>query len=453
MRFALRPRVLILFVGDIFFFIFSLWLSLALRELSPPSQTLFLTHLLPFSFLFVVWAIVFFIAGLYEARSVLLARRALSSTLLITQTVNMVIAAMFFFFIPFFGIEPKTLLFIYLAISFLLILAWRALLFPRLGLVAAEHAIAVGESRELNELIGALNGARFAPARVSLCINTMEPGGATSLAAQVTQAIETHRARFIIADWSEPTVAATFPLLYNLLSRGVRFLDALALYEEAFGRMPTSAVDERWLASTVSRAMHMLYDPLKRMMDIALAVVGGAISLIFYPFIILAIKLEGDGPVFVRLDRVGKEGRVFSLLKFRSMTGNDNAAYGTSGQSKLHVTRIGGFLRKSRLDELPQFWNLLRGDLSFVGPRPESPALVALYQKEIPYYSARHLIKPGLAGWAQLYHDNHPHHGADVEATREKLSYDLYYLRHRSLMLDLVIALKTIKKLLARSGA
>jgi lipopolysaccharide/colanic/teichoic acid biosynthesis glycosyltransferase len=101
---------------------------------------------------------------------------------------------------------------------------------------------------------------------------------------------------------------------------------------------------------------------------------------------------------------------------------------------------------------LPQLWSIVSGQLAFVGPRPELPALVVLYTKEIPYYGMRHLIKPGLSGWAQLYHDNHPHHGTQVEATREKFSYDLYYVKHRSLVLDVTIALKTIKKLLSRSG-
>lgn len=134
------------------------------------------------------------------------------------------------------------------------------------------------------------------------------------------------------------------------------------------------------------------------------------------------------------------------------MTGNDSGAYGTSGVTKFKVTRVGGFLRVTRLDELPQLWNIVRGDLSLIGPRPEVPPLVQKYKQEIPYYNVRHLVRPGLSGWAQLYHDNHPHHGEAVEATREKLSYDLYYIKHRSLTLDLTIALKTIKKLLTRSG-
>jgi lipopolysaccharide/colanic/teichoic acid biosynthesis glycosyltransferase len=138
------------------------------------------------------------------------------------------------------------------------------------------------------------------------------------------------------------------------------------------------------------------------------------------------------------------------MRKFRSMTGADSGSEVL--KSKLRVTPLGKMIRRTRIDELPQLWNVFKGDLSLIGPRPEFPALVEEYRKHIPYYHLRHLVKPGLSGWAQLYHDNHPHHGSDVEATREKLSYDLYYLTHRSLTLDATIALKTVKKLLTRSG-
>jgi lipopolysaccharide/colanic/teichoic acid biosynthesis glycosyltransferase len=122
-------------------------------------------------------------------------------------------------------------------------------------------------------------------------------------------------------------------------------------------------------------------------------------------------------------------------------------------KSKLVVTPVGRIIRTSRVDEVPQLWNILRGDMSLIGPRPEFPALVAEYVKEIPYYNLRHLVKPGLSGWAQLYYHQDPHHAADVEATKMKLSYDLYYLKHRSLALDATIALKTIRRLLVRSNA
>jgi len=133
------------------------------------------------------------------------------------------------------------------------------------------------------------------------------------------------------------------------------------------------------------------------------------------------------------------------------MSGNDNGKYERGG-TKLFVTRVGKFIRSSRLDELPQLWNVIRGDLSLVGPRPELPQLVDIYDKEIPYYNARHLVKPGLSGWAQIYHEAHPHHAVATEDTRDKLSYDLYYIKNRSLALDAKIILQTFQVLLKRVG-
>jgi lipopolysaccharide/colanic/teichoic acid biosynthesis glycosyltransferase len=444
---ALRPRTLVLFVGDLFFFTLSLWLSLYARTWELPSQALFEAHLAPFSLLFIAWVAVFFIAGLYESRLLIFARRELSTTLLSAQIANIIIAALFFFFVPLFGIAPKTLLFIYSVISFFLVLLWRAFIFPRLGLQKKETAIVVGTGKEINELVAALRAAPRGPVSISEVV-----APAPGLAEVVRVSIERYQPTFVIAHWQEPAVTGAFPQLTQLLGEGIRFIDAMGLYEEVFGRVPLSVLDDEWLAHNVSRYAHTLYDPLKRAMDIIVGTVGGVVSLIFYPFIIAAIKLEDGGSALIGMARVGEGGRVFNFYKFRSMSGNDNAEYGAAGASKLVITRVGSFLRVSRLDELPQFWNVARGDLSLIGPRPEAPSLVGVYEKEIPYYSVRHLIKPGLSGWAQLYHDNHPHAVTDVGATSEKLAYDLYYLKHRSLVLDATIALKTIKKLLTRSG-
>jgi lipopolysaccharide/colanic/teichoic acid biosynthesis glycosyltransferase len=447
MQTALRPRTFILFAGDLFFFIGALWLSLYLRAFEAPSQTLFLQHLAPFSLLFVVWVVVFFIAGLYESRSIILARRALSATLLSAQIFNVAIAALFFFFVPIFGIAPKTVLLIYLVVSFLLVLLWRAFLFPRMG-QKPEYAVVVGSGSEIDELVDALQKAHRAPARVA---EVVRPNG-TTIKVEVEQAIQKHSVQFIIADFNNKEVSAAFPELYNYLSRGIRFFDAMTLYEEVFGRVPLSVIDDRWLAQNVSRYSHTHYDSFKRVMDILIAGIAGLVSLVLYPFIAIAILVESGFPVFITQERVGEDDQPVRMYKFRSMTGNDSGEYGKSGATKLHVTMVGKFMRATRLDELPQLWSIVRGDLSFVGPRPEFPPLVARYEKEIPYYGVRHLIKPGLSGWAQLYHDNHPHHGEAVEATREKLSYDLYYVKHRSLTLDLVIAVKTLKKLITHGG-
>ncbi|TRZ52318.1 hypothetical protein D4R99_02950 [bacterium] len=159
--------------------------------------------------------------------------------------------------------------------------------------------------------------------------------------------------------------------------------------------------------------------------------------------------MDDGGKIFSHQDRIGKGNSIIHLLKFRTMTRDDGGVWG-EGENK--VTRVGDFLRKTRIDELPQLWNVLWGSISLIGPRPEFPDPVKQYAAEVPYYNIRHLIKPGLSGWAQIYHENHPHHGIDIQETKNKLSYDLYYIKNRSIMLDLKIALLTIKTLLMRVG-
>jgi FlaA1/EpsC-like NDP-sugar epimerase len=195
---ALRPRTLGLFLGDILFFIFSLWLSLYVRAFELPSWPLFLAHLEPFSLLFVAWVFVFFIAGLYESRSIILERRAISATLLVSQFANIIIAALFFSFVPIFGIAPKTLLFIYLIVSFILVLLWRVAIFPKLGLQRKEAAIVVGGGPEIYDLVNALHNARHAPAHIAAVI---EPDSG-HLAGEVKRAITQYKPRFIIADFT-----------------------------------------------------------------------------------------------------------------------------------------------------------------------------------------------------------------------------------------------------------
>lgn len=438
-----------LFLGDVFFFAFALWATLALRALAWPDSALLTAYAVPFALLFALWVLVYFVAGLYESRTIIFARRALSITLLVAQMINIGIAALFFFFVPEFGIAPKTILIIYLVVSFLFVLVWRVFIFPWFGLQKAETALLVGEGAEIDELSGALNQAHRAPATI---VATVRPSDGT-IVASITALTQEHHPRFIIADFSDPRVAAAFPQIYNLLSRGVRFVDAMDLYEEVYGRVPLSQIDEMWLARNASKYSHILYDPIKAMMDFFGGLILGIISLVLYPLIIIAILIEDGFPIFIAQERVGEDNKLVRIYKFRSMSGNDNGKYGATGATALHVTRVGKFLRAWRFDELPQLWNIMRGNISLIGPRLEFPTLVAQYEQAIPYYGVRHLIKPGLSGWAQLYHHADPHHAADVEATKMKLSYDLYYLKHRSLALDIIIAIKTVRRMLVKGNA
>ena len=254
----------------------------------------------------------------------------------------------------------------------------------------------------------------------------------------------------MVIDLQNENLKENFPHFYNLLFLRVRFVDINDLYENIFDRVPLSLLGYGWFLENVSLSANVTYDAFKRFIDLLFSFVFGVISLIFYPFICIAINLEDEGPFFIIQNRVGKNNKLIKIIKFRTMSFNDNEQSHNKKENK--ITKVGAFLRKSRLDELPQLWNVWKGELSLIGPRPELPALANIYAAEVPYYNVRHLISPGLSGWAQLYHENHPHQGVNVIETKNKLSYDLYYVKNRSLFLDLKIALKTIKALLSRTG-
>jgi sugar transferase (PEP-CTERM system associated) len=188
----------------------------------------------------------------------------------------------------------------------------------------------------------------------------------------------------------------------------------------------------------------------RQIVSLAVAAIGLLLFLPFFPFVALAVKLSSKGPLFFRQPRVGMGGRVFDVVKFRTMytdAESEGAKWATKDDPR--VTPVGRFLRKTRIDEIPQLWNVLRGDMGLVGPRPERPEFVAWLTDELPFYYMRTLIRPGLTGWAQVRYG----YGATLAETKEKLEYDLYYIKHMSLGLDLLIMFETIKTILRRRGA
>ncbi len=445
-----KREYLLLLAGDIAVFAASLWLTLWLRYLETPSTELYMLHLRPFSLLFAAWVVVFFLAGLY-GRHTRIFRSRLTTTILYTQIVNMMIAALFFFFIPSFGLSPKTILVLYLVVSFLFIFAWRGILFTRLPRSKKLKGVLIARGADARALADEIARDPHATFAFDYVIDT-SVAPTHEVIQQACRVAEEDDVTFLVADFSDPAVSAALPIIYDAAFQKNRFalVEASELYQEVFERVPLSLINYQWVLSNA--ASSRVYDIVKRFIDITGAIVLGALSFLLYPFIMLAIKLDDGGPVFISLPRIGRYQRTIHIVKFRSMTGNDEGDYGARGKSQLQVTRIGTWLRLMRIDELPQLWNVLKGDLSFIGPRPEAPSLGDTYNARIPYYNARHLITPGLSGWAQLRHDKHPHHGVAVEETKEKLSYDLYYLKHRSLLLDLFVILQTIRVILTARG-
>lgn len=450
MKIMKRREPVILLLGDLFFFLLSLWLALAIRHFSLPSQELFGAHIGPFAFLFLIWVIVFYIAGLYEKHTVIL-RSKLPSILLQTLGANAALAVAFFYLVPFLEITPKTLLFIYLAVSFAVILIWRRYGYFFLSAQKPMNAILIGSGEEMKELFEEVNGNQIYNIRFASSVDLDRTDGEL-VWDEVISRIYAENVSIIAIDLSNEKVEPVLPHLYNLIFSKVNFIEMHKIYEDIFDRVPLSLLRYNWFLENISTRPHGVYDTLKRIMDIVVTLPLFVILAIAYPFVLLAIKLDDGGPVFITQERVGRNNKPIKIYKFRSMTTNDQGEYKNGGVSELKVTKVGAFLRKSRLDEFPQLWNVLKGDISLIGPRPELPALVKRYTDELSYYNVRHLIKPGLSGWAQIYHEKHPHHGIDVTETKKKLSYDLYYIKNRSFLLDVKIALRTLKTLISIAG-
>ncbi len=442
-----KKEAVTLFLGDIFFFVLSLWGSLYLRFTEVPTWERLHVHIVPFSILFAIWILVYFIAGLYEKHTLLL-KSKLPNIIFNTQVVNSILAIVFFYAVPVFGITPKTILFIYLVLSFGFILFWRIYGGGLLSEGEKQPALLIGAGDEMKELLHEVNNnSRYDLGFVSsIDVSSID---SVDVQEDIVKTVYSNNIKIIAIDFSHEKIAPLLPHLYNLIFSKVKFIDSHKIYEDIFDRIPLSLVTYSWFLENISTTSSFAYDFLKRVMDIVLSGILGVVSLTFYPFVCIAIKLDDGGQIFIVQERVGKDGKIFKLYKFRTYMFADSTIHARKENT---VTRVGKFLRKSRIDELPQLWNVILGDLSLIGPRPELPSGVALYDKEIPYYNIRHLIKPGLSGWAQTHQENHPHHGPGVSQTKEKLTYDIYYIKNRSFWLDIKIALKTIKALLSRSG-
>lgn len=422
------PYALFLLAIDIVFLSLALWFTLLVRYLAIPDSFLYLAHWYPFAYIFAIWIIVYFIYDLYRVH-ISFFQKKLLVTLFNVHIINSVIAVIFFYLIPYFGITPKTNMFIFLFISFVFMAIWRIYLAPIVFKNRSESIVFACRGQEVDQLSEHFkNNTRQ---QITVC-ESLHNNDIKTIKERFPQAS-------LIAINTYSQQADILSGLYQLIFSGLKFISVEGIYEDLFGRVPLTLISERWFLQHVSVHSKPLYDFLKRFIDLVVAILLGIISLVFYPIVFILIKIEDGGPIFFKQERVGIRGKVFSIYKFRSMS---------SGQ----VTRVGRFLRALRIDELPQLVSVIRGDLSLVGPRPERPDYVEKYRDDIAYYDIRHLITPGLSGWAQLYHENHPHFDLEVEATREKLSYDLYYIKNRSLILDLIIIIKTIRVLLSRSG-
>ncbi len=457
---ALKIKKLLLFLGDVFTLYLAMTFALQIRYGADFNYQLWKTHFLPFSIIYALWLVVFYIIGLYDLKT---AANNLNfyTRLFKALAVSTALAAIFFYFLPLYQITPKRIL-VYNAAAFALIFAgWRHLFNRFLRSPTLSHNILIiGANKEVGDLISALSQRPQLGYKITAMIDlaTAAPDihqpafqnikVARSI-ADIPEIVRENSVKTIVSAVDPRENPRLLSALYECLPYKINFSDLADFYETIIGKTPLSIIGEVWFLDNLMRNEKQIFDASKRVFDVVGAAVLGTASLLLYFFIAPAIKIDSRGPVLYSQKRVGKDGKVFSMVKFRTMV-RDAEKDGIQWAQKtdLRVTRVGRFLRRTRLDELPQLWNVFLGQMSFVGPRPERPEFVELLAAEIPFYQMRHLVKPGLSGWAQI---NFPY-GASVSDAMEKLQYDLYYVKNRSFILDIGIVLKTINIILKREG-
>ena len=271
-----------------------------------------------------------------------------------------------------------------------------------------------------------------------------------SVAAHLIEVAQKQRVHRVIV--AMPDRRGTIPMreLLDLRMQGVKIEEATSWLEKMSGKIEVENLYPSWLVFAEGFRRSSLFILIRRTLSILISLTGLVLAAPLFPLIMLAIKLDSKGPVLYSQKRVGKGGKVFKVYKFRTMRQDaemNGAQWADANDPR--ITQIGRFLRSSRLDEIPQLWCVLRGDMAFVGPRPERPEFVEWLSREIPYYGVRYMVRPGLTGWAQVKYK----YGSTVEDAREKLQYDLFYIKNASLGLDLLIIFLTIKTVLLRRGA
>lgn len=365
---------------------------------------------------------------------------------LVAVAVSASILPLVFYSLPFWKFGRGTLLYTVLIFSGVSLL-WR-LLFERffVGAIGANRTVLVGSGKLGDET--ALILSKSPGFEVISRLDEKDPATSEALLYLSRQGLLDS----ISLDLETARVFGLLPVLLECKVMKVDIFNMSDMYESLTGKLTLRELDEARLVSEPFRGMrrNIYMSHLKPLADFGLAVAGLFITLPITLIASVLIKLTSKGPVFFRQERVGLDGRVFDILKFRSMyldAESEGAVWATENDPR--VTPVGRVLRKTRIDEIPQMWNVLKGKMSFIGPRPERPEFVGDLKKKIPFYQLRHIVKPGITGWAQINY----RYGASAEDAIEKLQYDLFYIKNLGYMIDMQILFKTVKVVLFGAGA
>ncbi len=428
-------RIVFLFIGYIGVLIASFWATLFLGFYQAVTPEIIQNHVAPFSILYILWLILIFLFNLYEPK---LSRPTLAN---LKNTGQMLVVCFFVGVIFFYGfsnfvITPKSNLVINILTFGLLFLAWRRFFFlifaknfhKNVCIIAEEnnpYAEELREHIEKNPHIGY---------KIVQSISNSE------LFFNNTADIDT----VIISS----EMLRSPKLFKKIYTSNVSIVELSHAYEDLLVKIPVGLIDESWFIYKIGTQKYTFNQSIKRLIDIIFSFVG---IVFFSPLLLIsaiAIKIEDEGPIFIKQTRCGKSNKIFKIFKLRSMIvlSRDGSAE-TPGNAKWasekdpRITKVGAILRKTHIDEIPQLFNILKGDISLVGPRPERPEFVTELEQAIPFYHLRHIVKPGFTGWAQIKF----RYARSIDDSREKFEYDLYYIKNKNLLLDIGVIFKTVQ--------
>lgn len=447
MNFDRAKDVFILMLLDVSVLACTLTLSVILRRQEVLTLDFLLVHMLASVFIILVTVVSLFVLSMYDLRAFILKKRVFVYAP-VAVAVAIVFASTFFYLLPYFGVSPRLTLLIYGIVSCVTLILNRILmahLFLSGPKVRALLITRPGVGRELRET---LLGHNPFPYEIIESFEIASGTQTDKVRESLHMVLKKEKIQAVIVDHTHPELSELAPLYVALFGRGIEILRFEDVYESVFGRIhPISHNPQVFLGYA---ALHSgIYTLCKRVLDIAISL---PMLILSAPFILIGyigIKLQDGGSFLFVHERIGKYGKIIRIYKMRTMQRADNGVWVKDSNNTNKVTSFGYFLRKTRIDELPQLWNVLRGDISLIGPRPDIVNLGRKLAGEIDWYDMRLIVPPGLSGWAQTQMHTPPQ---SVEESKERLMYDLYYIKHRSLFLDILIGLRTIKTLLSREG-
>ena len=424
-----KKRILVVLLGDLFCFYISLFLALFIRYGYNFVKISYFNSLIHFSVVFLIWILLFTISRLYEFPYLENKKEFYFLALKLFLVGSIFSTILFFIFTPRF--IPKLVLILTIFFSLILLFIWRTFVNWLLK-ERKRKVIIISKAKEVEEVEEFIkNHPAFGLEIIGVFKEFNYP-----IIEEKLKEVNKSKIIYLIVD--EKDFKEVKEGVKNL-NRKLSFLKFEEFYERLTGKVALSLIDEEWFEKIYFRKNYKIYDFLKRTSDFIGGIILFIVSLPLWPIISILIKIDSKGPVLYKSKRIGKSEKEFLIYKFRTMI-KDASKVGPSWTLKndKRITRIGKILRYTHLDEVPQVLNIIKGDTSFVGPRPEEKDLVELFKKEIPFYKYRMLIKPGIIGWAQINYS----HGASIEDAIEKLKYDFYYLKYRSLSFDFLIAIK-----------